>query len=93
MSETPNVLKIHSGMGDLITDPITKTDFRPKDMSLRRSRILQTIEPFSTRPNMQDNQSTMSKLPKSLQKHEVKRFETVVTGERPENAKNKKRGI
>ena len=49
LCETPHVMQIHSGMGDLnlMKDPIQKTDFRPKDMSLRRSRILQTVEPFS----------------------------------------------
>ena len=65
LSESPDkmrqgqVLTILTGEGSLpLNEPMEKTDFRPKEMSLRRSRILESIDPTENRMK--------SELPKSL---------------------------
>ena len=64
MSESPNrkdrvVPTILAGVAELLNAPVNKIDFRPKDMSLRRSRILDSIaDPTQNRQR--------SELPKTL---------------------------
>ena len=44
-------LTILSGGAELLNGPLTQTDFRPKDMSVRRSRILESIDCTLTTEN------------------------------------------